>query len=67
MVKHQGKLVLVWKLILWIRSQMKQDYPLNLSILLSGGKETKKDVLSSGEWIGQSSKLKSSLFNRFEL
>jgi len=26
-----------------------QGYPLNLSILLSGGKETKKDVLSSGE------------------
>jgi len=41
--------------------QIRQGYPLNLSILLSGGKETKKDVLSSGEWIGQSSKLKSSL------
>jgi len=41
--------------------QIRQGYPLNLSILLSGGKETKKDVLSSGEWIGQSSKLKSGL------
>jgi len=28
---------------------MKQDYPLNLSILLSGGKETSKDALSNGE------------------
>ena len=26
-----------------------QDYPLNLSILLSGGKETNKDCLSNGE------------------
>ena len=31
------------------RSQMKQDYPLDLSILLRGGKETNKDSLSSGE------------------
>jgi len=47
--------------------RIRQGYPLNLSILLSGGKETKKDVLSSGEWIGQSSRLKSNLFNKFEL
>ena len=26
-----------------------EDYPLDLSILLSGGKETKRDFLSSGE------------------
>ena len=26
-----------------------QDYPLNLSISFSGGKETKKDSLSNGE------------------
>ena len=26
-----------------------QDYPLNLNILLSGGKETNKDALSNGE------------------
>jgi hypothetical protein len=32
-----------------IRSQMKQDNPLNLSILLSGGKETNKDSPSNGE------------------
>jgi hypothetical protein len=38
---------------------MKQDYPLNLSILLSGGKETNKDALSNGEWSGQSSTWKS--------
>jgi hypothetical protein len=28
---------------------MKRDYPLNLSILLSGGKETNKDSPSNGE------------------
>ena len=31
------------------RSQLKRDYPLNLSILLRGGKETNKDSLSNGE------------------
>jgi hypothetical protein len=31
------------------RSQMKRDYPLDLSILLRGGKETNKDSLSNGE------------------
>ena len=29
--------------------ELKQDYPLNLSILLSGGKETNKDCLSNCE------------------
>jgi len=39
--------------------QIRQDYPLNLSILISGGKETNKDSLSNGEWSGISSNLKS--------
>ena len=39
--------------------QIRQDYPLNLSILISGGKETNKDSLSNGEWSGNSSNLKS--------
>lgn len=39
--------------------EIKQDDPLNLSISVSGGKETNKDCLSSGEWTGKSSKLKS--------
>ena len=43
--------------ILW--PQIRQDYPLNLSILISGGKETNKDSLSNGEWSGNSSNLKS--------
>ena len=30
-------------------SQIRQDYPLNLSISVSGGKETNKDSPSSGE------------------
>ena len=34
--------------------QVRQDHPLNLSILLSGGKETNKDSLSSGERRGKS-------------
>ena len=36
---------------------IRQDYPLNLSILLSGGKETNKDFPSNGEWSGNSSSL----------
>jgi hypothetical protein len=38
------------------RPQIKHDYPLNLSISLSGGKETNKDSLSSGERTGKSPK-----------
>ena len=33
-------------------SEIKQDYPLNLSISLSGGKENNSDYLSSGERTG---------------
>jgi hypothetical protein len=32
-----------------IRPRFRRDYPLNLSILLSGGKETNKDSPSNGE------------------
>jgi hypothetical protein len=39
--------------------EIKQDHPLNLSISVSGGKETNKDCLSSGERSGKSSKWKS--------
>jgi hypothetical protein len=45
---------------LGIRSQIRWDYPLNLSISLSGGKETNQDSPSNGEWTGKSSSLKSS-------
>lgn len=38
----------------YMRPQSRRDYPLNLSILLSGGKETNKDSLSSGERTGMS-------------
>ena len=31
------------------RPQIRQDYPLNLSISISGGKETNKDSPSNGE------------------
>jgi hypothetical protein len=37
------------------RPQLMCDYPLNLSILIRGGKETKWDSLSSGERNGISS------------
>lgn len=37
-----------------LRPQIRRDDPLNLSILLSGGKETNKDSLSSGERRGKS-------------
>ena len=36
----------------WYGPQIRRDYPLNLSILLSGGKETNQDSLSSGERSG---------------
>jgi hypothetical protein len=36
------------------RPQIRRDYPLNLSILLGGGKETNKDSPSSGERTGKS-------------
>ena len=36
-------------LSLLTRPRIKRDYPLNLSISLSGGKETNKDFLSNGE------------------
>ena len=32
-----------------IRSEISRDYPLNLSISLSGGKETNQDSPSNGE------------------
>ena len=38
--------------------RLRQGYPLNLSISLSGGKETNKDSPSNGEWSGKSSSLK---------
>ena len=34
---------------LFFRPQIRRDYPLNLSISVSGGKETNKDSLSNGE------------------
>lgn len=37
------------------RPQLMCDYPLNLSILIRGGKETKWDFPSSGERNGKSS------------
>ena len=37
-----------------IRPELRQDYPLNLSISISGGKETNKDSPSNGERNGNS-------------
>jgi len=45
------------------RPQLRCDYPLNLSISVSGGKETNEDSLSNGEWTGISSSLKSGAFS----
>ena len=35
--------------VLISRPQIRRDYPLNLSISISGGKETNEDSLSNGE------------------
>ena len=40
------------------RPQVRRDYPLSLSISISGGKETNKDSPSNGERSGKSSNLK---------
>ena len=42
-----------------IRPELRQDYPLNLSISISGGKETNKDSPSSGERNGKSPRFES--------
>ena len=44
------------------RSQLKRENPLDLSILIRGGKETNKDSPSNGEWSGKSSSWKSLAF-----
>ncbi|KAM3269354.1 hypothetical protein P3S67_006028 [Capsicum chacoense] len=41
------------------RPQVRRDYPLSLSISISGGKETYKDSLSNGERTGNSPALES--------
>ena len=41
------------------RPQIRRDYPLNLSISISGGKETNQDSPSNGERTGKSSNFKS--------
>ena len=41
------------------RPQVRRDYPLSLSISISGGKETYKDSLSNGERTGKSPALES--------
>jgi len=43
-------------------SEIIQEHPLNLSILLSGGKENNRDAFSNGEWSRQSSRLKSVVY-----
>ncbi len=45
--------------MLQIEPQIRRDHPLNLSISISGGRETNKDSLSNGERSGNSSSLKS--------
>ena len=48
--------------ILLFRPQIRWDYPLNLSISISGGKETNQDSPSNGEWTGKSPTWKSPAF-----
>lgn len=62
-IVHLGKQypVFLWR-ITWcisIGPDIRQDYPLNLSILISGGKEINWDCLSSGERTGKSPSWKS--------
>ena len=41
--------VVSYVIIYRFRPEIRRDYPLNLSILISGGKETNQDSLSNGE------------------
>ena len=51
----------VWaKVVSQLGPPISQEYPLNLSILIGGGKETNQDSLSNCEWSGKSSDWKSS-------
>ena len=54
-LKEDGEHLNTW-------SQIKQEDPLNLSISISGGKETNRDSPSNGEWSGNSSILESHSF-----
>ena len=45
----QRKLLVFRNTNLGLVSGLRRDHPLNLSISLSGGKETNKDCLSNGE------------------
>ena len=54
-------------LLFFPEPQIRRDHPLNLSILISGGKETNKDSPSNGERSGNSSSLKSPAFHAGEL
>lgn len=58
----QNSLILNKKRIYIKQPQLIWDYPLNLSILMRGGKETNKDFLSSGERKENSSALSHFVF-----
>jgi hypothetical protein len=45
----KGKARLAVVVELTFRPEIRRENPLNLSILISGGKETNKDSLSNGE------------------
>lgn len=48
-------LIAIYKTQFWRMASFHEGDPLNLSILISGGKETKRDSPSSGEWNEKSS------------
>ena len=49
---------IMYILIFTFQAEVKLEYLLNLSILISKGKEINWDCLSNGEWTGKSSLLK---------
>ena len=52
----------VWRKPSGYRPELRLGYPLNLSILVSGGIKTKQDSLSNGERTGKSPYLKPGRF-----
>lgn len=47
---------------MWTWYQLKQDHPLNLSILVRGGKESNYDFFSNGEWTRNCPRLNRNIF-----
>lgn len=49
-IKKKELMIFLLNILYWKSNQINKDNPLNLNILLSGGKESNNDSCSNGEW-----------------